>query len=420
MDEGEPENVQPKNFPAIDVEVNSNQAVTLVNPKNLGSGGSKGAVTRRLLKTAINKGVTDLNVGSSNLNIYCEDREDEVGLGLGEERKRIRGSVNCEVQSTNEVVENEHKRETCVAAHIFNSKRFKFENRWLQCEDLKDVVENAWFMTGGRNIQDRLEYYAEKLVAWNRSQQANFRTDIKRYNDILSRLREKEGEEDVRRFEETRVPLNGMYCLACWREAGLATFVDGKAVAVESFIELVEVVINELDHWMAAKFCAIMSRWKKPDFPYMKCNVDAAISQQRKLRGIGMILRNDQGDFVVARTIYFPGIYAVREAEAIGVREALSWIHGLGIRQVVLETDAKYVVDSLITQETGISEYDSIIQECCGFLQSEPEVSVKFVRRNANMVAHELAKGSFSFDSPSVWNSQPLCIVDLLSLDALD
>ncbi|KAK6116072.1 hypothetical protein DH2020_008341 [Rehmannia glutinosa] len=262
------------------------------------------------------------------------------------------------------------------------------------------------------------------------------------------------------------------YCRDCWREAGLNDFVEERAAAAESFTEFMDTGITDADHWLAAKLCAVMwsiwrqrnceiwenshtsavvtvrvaavvlsdwsislglgnaefynnteehsQRWKKPNFPYMKCNVDAAICQQRKLTGIGVVLRNDQGEFIVARTIYFPGIYAIREAEAISVREALSWLHDLGIRQVVVETDAKYVVDSLTSHEFGISEYDFVIQECRAFLQSEPEVSAKFVRRNANMVAHELAKGSFSFDSPSVWNFPPLCIVNLLSLDALD
>ncbi|KAK6151805.1 hypothetical protein DH2020_014440 [Rehmannia glutinosa] len=261
------------------------------------------------------------------------------------------------------------------------------------------------------------------------------------------------------------------FCTNCWNIAGLKDWVERWVAEAESFQDFVEYGINNSDSYLAAKFCVILwslwrqrncevweqkhlaatgtvhsalciltdwgnngireqtgddeisavqiHQWRKPDFPYLKCNVDAAFCQNRKCTGIGMILRNDQGELVVARTMCFPGLYYVREAEAMGVREALSWIYGLGIQQVVVETDAKYVVDGLSSLEKGMTEYDSILQECRVLLHSEPAFSVDFVRRSANKVAHELAKESFSFDSPSVWSSPPLCIVNSLSVDAL-
>ncbi|KAK6164619.1 hypothetical protein DH2020_001483 [Rehmannia glutinosa] len=234
------------------------------------------------------------------------------------------------------------------------------------------------------------------------------------------------------------------FCKSCWRAAGMYELVDEWAEKSESMQDFVEAGISHGESWVAAKFCTILwclwrqrncevwenkhlsaagtivlalhvlndwckSRgewlsnetensdvqgqfWRKPIFPFMKCNVDAALNHNSNYTGIGMILRDDQGDFVVARTMWFPGLFTVREAEAMGVREALSWIHGLGIRHVEVETDAKYVIDDLSSPVSGRSEYDCILQECQSLLLGEPEVSVGFVRRSANMVAHELAK----------------------------
>ncbi|KAK6126239.1 hypothetical protein DH2020_040011 [Rehmannia glutinosa] len=157
-----------------------------------------------------------------------------------------------------------------------------------------------------------------------------------------------------------------------------------------------------------------MVQWTKPSNTWMKCNVDAAICCKKNATGIGMIIRDDVGVFVVARTFWVQGIYEVREAEALGVREALSWIRSLRLSKVVIETDAKYVVDGLLSSVMGDSEFDTILYECRKLLQGEPDLSVGFVRRGGNKVAHRLAKESFSFDSPFVWSDPPPCIVKLI------
>ncbi|KAK6161535.1 hypothetical protein DH2020_004916 [Rehmannia glutinosa] len=159
---------------------------------------------------------------------------------------------------------------------------------------------------------------------------------------------------------------------------------------------------------------SLQMHWKKPPHMWMKCNVDAVICCQKNATGIGLVLRDDAGIFIVARTLWFQGIYEVREAEALGVREALSWIRSLSLNKVVIETDAKYVVDGLLSLELGDSEFDTILIECRNLLQGEPNLSVDFIRRGGNMVAHRLAKESFSFGSPFVWSDPPPCIVKLL------
>ncbi|KAK6164302.1 hypothetical protein DH2020_001166 [Rehmannia glutinosa] len=157
-----------------------------------------------------------------------------------------------------------------------------------------------------------------------------------------------------------------------------------------------------------------LNKWKRPPSMFFKCNVDASLNNGMNSTGVGMILRDDKGEFVVARVVTFPGLFEPKEAEAIGVREALSWIKLIGLQQVVVETNAKCVVDGISSVEYGESEFDGLLQECRFLLQGEPNISVAFVRRSGNRVAHELAKEAFSFDSPSVWSSPPLCIINHL------
>ncbi|XVF86529.1 hypothetical protein PTKIN_Ptkin18bG0048400 [Pterospermum kingtungense] len=89
--------------------------------------------------------------------------------------------------------------------------------------------------------------------------------------------------------------------------------------------------------------------------------MDAALFVQKGKTGVGMVLRNVAREFMVACALVMEGCLPVREAEAIGVLEALSWIYSLGLDKVIIETDAKAVVDSFSVYEEDGSEFGSII-----------------------------------------------------------
>ena len=60
--------------------------------------------------------------------------------------------------------------------------------------------------------------------------------------------------------------------------------------------------------------------------------------------GLGMVLRDDAGCFLDCSTLKFEGFYNVKEGEAMGLPEALSWVKNMGYQKVVYELDAKMVV----------------------------------------------------------------------------
>ncbi|KAK6157301.1 hypothetical protein DH2020_011549 [Rehmannia glutinosa] len=121
--------------------------------------------------------------------------------------------------------------------------------------------------------------------------------------------------------------------------------------------------------------------WHKPPSLSFKCNVDAAIFQKENMVGFGMILRNDMAEFVVCRTTCLQGIPSVKEAEAMGLKEALSWIKELQLNLVSFEVDAKGVADSIRGDDLDLSEFGSLISDCKEILQECPSFSVCFVRR---------------------------------------
>ncbi|XVF44936.1 hypothetical protein PTKIN_Ptkin02bG0163100 [Pterospermum kingtungense] len=88
-----------------------------------------------------------------------------------------------------------------------------------------------------------------------------------------------------------------------------------------------------------------------------KCNVDVALVQESGQVGIGMVGRDDRGEFFACRMVPIKGRLTVCEAEAIGLQKAMAWVHGLN------ELDAKVVVDALQSRIEDATDFGGIIRE---------------------------------------------------------
>jgi hypothetical protein len=69
-------------------------------------------------------------------------------------------------------------------------------------------------------------------------------------------------------------------------------------------------------HWQLAhnneiearpRDCVINSRWQTPSAGMLKCNVDAEILSELNRYSVGMCIRNDKGQFIKAKTMWFEG-----------------------------------------------------------------------------------------------------------------
>lgn len=69
--------------------------------------------------------------------------------------------------------------------------------------------------------------------------------------------------------------------------------------------------------------------WSLPSNGWLKINVDAAVFMIWGI-GIAAVIRDDRGGFVAARAMKLPGSWKPREAEAIALKEALSWVINRG------------------------------------------------------------------------------------------
>ena len=105
-------------------------------------------------------------------------------------------------------------------------------------------------------------------------------------------------------------------------------------------------------------------KWVRPQAGWQKVNVDASVYEGSSSFKIGMVLRDDRGNFNAGIQSCMAGVVTSMEAEAIAVHEALCWIVSMGLRSVVIECDALAVVNALQKGTVFFSEVGSILDSC--------------------------------------------------------
>lgn len=130
-------------------------------------------------------------------------------------------------------------------------------------------------------------------------------------------------------------------------------------------------------------------------------------------------MRDHKGDFIAGKNLRLPGKVSVFEAEAMGVREALSWIGEQNVNgaTVVLELDSLLTMQAVNGHTSNLLEVGEVIENCKMLLRSLDRTYVCFVRKLANKVAHEIAKIPCLVNHHNVFTSPPACVLETLLFD---
>ncbi|KAL8096143.1 hypothetical protein AgCh_037190, partial [Apium graveolens] len=100
--------------------------------------------------------------------------------------------------------------------------------------------------------------------------------------------------------------------------------------------------------------------WVAPQIEYMKISADAALFSEYNASVLALIARDDHGDLVKARTQYLPGMVSSIMAEALAIKEVLSWIKSKGWRKVVVESDCLTAIQAIRSKTPMVSPLGKI------------------------------------------------------------
>ncbi|KAL8120291.1 hypothetical protein AgCh_017451 [Apium graveolens] len=142
--------------------------------------------------------------------------------------------------------------------------------------------------------------------------------------------------------------------------------------------------------------------WCKPTSGWVKVNIDAACPAGSNHIAVGCVVRDEDGLFLRARSNIIRGTRTPREAEALSLLEALSWVKEWRCNQCVFESDSKLLIDA-IQAPKGRSLFVTIVEDCNELAKHYENVLFQFVPRSANSVAHEIARAACSNSGLSEW-----------------
>nr|GMD22618.1 uncharacterized protein LOC109164833 [Ipomoea batatas] len=137
-----------------------------------------------------------------------------------------------------------------------------------------------------------------------------------------------------------------------------------------------------------------ITKWEKPNSGWVKINVDGAADTQRRRMGIGWLIRDDKGAFLKVRSALLLGIYTPSKAEAMGLREILSWLKNQNLTHFHIEFGSLQVVKGLSSKPFD-SSFDLLLLNVKDLLSIFPNAYILFVKRSGDRVAHLLAKMLF-------------------------
>lgn len=127
-----------------------------------------------------------------------------------------------------------------------------------------------------------------------------------------------------------------------------------------------------------------------------------------------MVLRNEAGQFVMGKNMKIAGEVSVLEAEARGVYEALQWLKQLEIYNVVVESDSQVVVNAVKAREQYQFEVGHILDECSEILMNRSDLSLYYVKKQANRAAHFMARVPCMVNYFNCFTSPPDLLVEMV------
>ncbi|XVF59312.1 hypothetical protein PTKIN_Ptkin07bG0265700 [Pterospermum kingtungense] len=123
----------------------------------------------------------------------------------------------------------------------------------------------------------------------------------------------------------------------------------------------------------------------------VKVNFDGAFDEVRRLGGIGIIIRDDEGFVLAAQAMCINGVLDSFFAEAYATFYALEFAAEGGFRSMIMEGDALTIIKALKTTKEDLSCISGVIEKTKALFSIFCQISFSHVCRSCNTAAHTFA-----------------------------
>ena len=151
----------------------------------------------------------------------------------------------------------------------------------------------------------------------------------------------------------------------------------------------------------------IRQGWRKPPEDFLMVNVDASYDENRGSGSTGVIIRDCSGDMIVAASRYIPHLVDAPMAEAFALKDGLMLAQHIGGNRIIIQSDYMEVIEIMsnggFTANLAVIVYD----ECNIVWSGFQKISIEHVSRDANQVAHALARQAMISNENCMWDDEP-------------
>ena len=159
-------------------------------------------------------------------------------------------------------------------------------------------------------------------------------------------------------------------------------------------------------------------RWTPPKKEVLKVNTDASFDVDTSSGSTGVVVRDYRGAMLRGQALWYDHVSSARVMEAVAIRDGVRLAVERGYARVIIESDAKEVIQLLDDDELDRSELKPICQEIRETMRAFPSFSVTFVGRDANQAAHLCARQASSIRRRCLWiNYNPVALASTLLSD---
>lgn len=107
------------------------------------------------------------------------------------------------------------------------------------------------------------------------------------------------------------------------------------------------------------------------------------------------------------------------EAEARGVLEALSWAETMYEKNVTVESESLLAVNAICKSVMYQLEVGHILDECRELIEAKRNISLCFIRRQANKATHLMARVLCPLHCYNVFSSPPSSVFETIEFDSI-
>lgn len=150
------------------------------------------------------------------------------------------------------------------------------------------------------------------------------------------------------------------------------------------------------------------SRWVPPVDLVYKVNVDGAVFSSQKQAGIGVIIRDSQGNLIVGLSKKLNAPLGAIEAEAKAFEEGIVFACTVGIQNFVVEGDCLAIVQALCDVSPAPLSVAPLVYGTIPATYGSQCVNFSHVRWQGNRSALLLAKNALGIDDYVAWNEESL------------